>query len=426
MERTRKRKKKKNTSIYIFPVLFAIICISYMFRFLYYNLSTEVVTYDRVENTISTKAVFVRKEFVTTLPEEINNSYQINEGVRVAFGTKILEISKTSNTDANISLKIAELNKRIEEIKKSEIDNNFFSSDKEKVEAKILEKVTEIKAISSSGDFKRLEELKTDLAGNLYKKSLIYGKGSFSGKNIEQLTAEKATLEEIYKNSMDVVFAQCSGIVSYELDGYEQLLNPINLESFNISGIKDIISGLSEKANKGQEEKQQGIKVIDNFDWYICSIISEADAEGLEKGRRIKLRLKGDADSEINCSIVSISEAENGERLIVLRCGERLEDYYKLRIADIEIVKNYFEGFSVPSVCIVTKDGMTGVYVNKSGIVKFVPVEVIVNSGKDSIVKNINENELDNNDLWHKLKVFDEVIKSVNRVKENQIIPGSI
>ncbi len=425
MDKPRKRKKKNNNSLYIFPVLLAIICISYAFRYVYYNISTEVVIFDRVENAIPAKAVFVKREFVTTLPESIENDYNINEGERVAFGTRILEISKNSSTDADISLKIAKLSERIEEIKKNEIDNNFFSSDKEKVEGKILDKISEIKAVSSSGDFRRLEELRTELVANLYKKSLITGKDSFSGKNLEQLQLEKATLEEIYKNSMDVIYAQCSGIVSYELDGYEQLLNPNNLSSFNITGIKDIIKGLSEKSKNEKPISHSGIKVVDNFEWYICSILTEKEAAGLEKGRNIKVRFKGVGNGEANCTVASVSEVENGENLVILKVGEQVNNFYKIRLAEIEIIKNYYEGFSVPSNCIVDRDGVAGVYVNKRGIVKFIPVEKIITIGNNTLVKNVNADP-DSSDLWSKLKVYDEVIKSVGRVKENQLMPGSM
>ncbi len=422
----KKRRRKKNRSAYVFPIIVLLVCAAYTFRFFYYNIDKEVVKYDKIENTIAGKAIIIRKEWITPLPTEIDNSSEVNEGSRVAFGTKLLVINKNSSTDENISLKIAELDKRINEIKQSEAENNFFSQDKEKIDFKIIDKISEIKEITKSGDLTRLADAKKDLEASLYKKSLIYGTDSFSGKNLEQLVNEKSSLEELYKKSMDVIYAQNSGVVSFEVDGYENILNPSNIPMFHVNEIKEITNKLTEQNKSKEIKKESGLKIVDNFEWYLSIIVKNDDVSDMEEKKAIKVRLKDFDNMIISGQIFAISESENGERLITIKTSEQFTDFYKTRLTNVEIIKNYSEGFAVPSECIVKKEDLQGVYVNKGGIVKFIPVDIVAVRGSETLVKNISANSLENSSNWSKLKEFDEVIKSIKRVRDNQILPGSI
>ena len=87
-------KKSKITSVYIFPVLFSIICLSYLIRFMFFNIETEIVRYNSIENAIRTKALIVRNESTIALPAGVEISYKVSEGDKVSDGRKVLEIIK--------------------------------------------------------------------------------------------------------------------------------------------------------------------------------------------------------------------------------------------------------------------------------------------------------------------------------------------
>lgn len=421
-----KAKKSKISSVYIFPVLFSIICLSYFIRFVFYNVETEIVRYNSIENTIRTDALIIRNEAAVSLPEGVEISYKVNEGDKVSQGKKLLEIIKGNRADEDITLKIKQLDERINEIKQSEINNNFFSQDKEKIEGKITVKVSELKSIADSGDFEKLKEVRNELAANLYKKSLIYGNGSFFGKNLEQLQKEKATLEGIYNNSIDVIYSQSPGIVSYNIDGYEQILTPSNIKNFKLNSVKEIMNSLNGSKKDKAKVNTTGIKIIDNFEWYTCSIIDQELAKGLKTGKRIKLRFGELGNMQVNGEIFEVSQPEGGVCLVIVRINDYVEDFYKSRIAGMDIVRDYNEGFTVPAKAIVIKDNIKGVYVLKSGIVKFVPVAVMVEQGDTCLVRNLGKDDSDFKAGYEALRIFDEIITTTNRVKENQVLTDKI
>jgi len=423
---TMRVKKNKISSVYIFPVLFSIICLSYLIRFTFFNIETEIVKYDSIENAIQTKTLIVRNESVTTLPAGVEISYKVSKGERVSFGKKILEIIKNDQADENIAIKIKQLDDRIKEIKQSDINNNFFSKDKEKIESQINEKVADLKTIAKSGDFEKLDTVKDDLVANLYKKSLIYGDGSFFGKNLEQLQKEKATLEGIYNNSIDVIYAQTSGVVSYSLDGYEQILSPMNIKDFKLNNIKEIMNSLEGMNQDNSKDAITGIKIVDNFEWYTCSLISEDQTKDLKMGKKIKLRFGGFENAEVNGEVYEVSKPEDNVCLVIIKITEHVNNFYKKRIAEMSIIKDYNEGFTVPTKAIVIKDNIKGVYVLKSGMVKFVPVAVMIEEKDRCLVKNLSKEDSSFKSGYNSLKIFDEVITTTKRVKENQVLTDKL
>ncbi|MGE5629646.1 MAG: HlyD family efflux transporter periplasmic adaptor subunit [Caulobacteraceae bacterium] len=421
-----KAKKSKFSSIYIFPVLFLFICLSYTIRFLFFNIETEIVKYDSVENSITAQALILRTEWVNPLPAGVDVNYKVNEGERVSFGKKILEIMKNNQADENMAIKIKQLDDRIKEIKQAEASNNFFPQDKERIEKSINDNVTELKDIAKSGNYEKLDTVKANLVADQYKKSLIYGSDSFSGKNLEQLVKEKNALEKIYKNNIDDIYAQNSGIVSFNVDGYEQVLNPAHLKEFKLKDIKELINSADISRQSNKKTVSSGIKIVDNYEWYICSIIDKNNIEGIKPGKKIKLRF-GDFDNTVvNGEVYDISEPTGDECLVTVKISEYIKDFYKQRVAKVEIIKDIYEGFVVSSKSIVVKDNIRGVYVVKSGLVKFVPVAVMTPIGDKELVRNVNKEDAGFKPGTDMLKIFDEVITTTKRVKENQVLTDKI
>ncbi|KUO75670.1 MAG: hypothetical protein APF77_14210 [Clostridia bacterium BRH_c25] len=419
-------KKSKITSVYIFPVLFSIICLSYLIRFMFFNIETEIVRYNSIENAIRTKALIVRNESTIALPAGVEISYKVSEGDKVSDGRKVLEIIKNNQADEDIAIKIQQLDDRIKEIKQSDINNNFFSQDKDKIESQINEKVADLKNIARSGDYKKLDSVKNDLTANLYKKSLIYGSGSFFGKNLEQLQKEKNTLEGIYDNSIDVIYAQTPGVVSYSTDGYEQILSPLNIKDFKLDSIKEIMNTLDGKKQETDKGASEGIKLVDNFEWYTCSLISEEQTAGLKVGKKIKLRFGEFENAQVNGEVYEVSQPEGGTCLVIVKITEHVNGFYKKRITEMDIIRDYNEGFTVPGKAIIVKDNIKGVYVIKSGMVKFVPVAVMLEEEETCLVRNLVKEDSDFKSGYDSLKIFDEVITTTNRVKENQLLTDKI
>ncbi|HYE11420.1 MAG TPA: HlyD family efflux transporter periplasmic adaptor subunit [Patescibacteria group bacterium] len=422
---TKKSKKKKSSSIHIITILFIAVCIAYIFRYFAFKIETEMVKYDSMENSIATQGVLIKNEWSMTLPGGTEADYKANEGDRVSIGKQILNISKNDGADENISLKIDKINERIEEIKKAEADNNFFAADKQKIDANIQNSVSELKTVTESGDFSRLEQVKSELAANVYKKSLVAGTDSFSGQNIEQLMNEKVALEEMQKNNLNVVNARISGLVSYELDGYEAVLKPENIQGLKVSSILEIINAASEKNNKKNEEIVEGVKVVDNFEWYIASVIPKGILTKDDIGKNIQVRFNDYNNTVVNGTLKHFDEGNENGNLIVVRTDEQLKDFQRIRTAKVEIITKHREGLIVPLKCIVEKEGLKGVFIERSGMARFVPIKIAISDDKEALVENLGKDDKGYDSKNYELKPYDRVITTVDKVKEDQMLPGA-
>lgn len=421
----KKSKKKRSSSLHIITILFTVVCIAYIFRFFAFKIETEMVKYDSMENTITTQSVLIKNEWSLALPIGAEADFKVNEGDRVSKGKQILKISKNDGADENISLKIEKINERVEEIKKAEADNNFFASDKQKIDANIQNSVSELKSVTESGDFSKLEEAKRELAANVYKKSLVYGSDSFSGQNLEQLMNEKAALEQLQKNNLNAIYALASGLVSYELDGYEAVLKPENIQALKAASVLEIIKAADDKSKKKKQEKIEGVKVVDNFEWYIASVIPKGVLTKDDVGKSIKVRFKDYGNTVVSGTLKHFDESSENGSLIIVRTDEQLKDFQRIRTANVEIITKHKEGLIVPVKSITEKDGIRGVFIERSGMARFVPIKISIINDKEALVENLSTEDKGYDSKNFELKPYDRVITTVNKVKEEQMLPGA-
>jgi|GEM_PF-910947 len=421
----KKSKKKKSSSIHFLTGLFTVVCIAYAFRYFAFKIETDMVKYDSMENAVSTQGLLIKNEWTMALPGDAAADYKVNEGDRVAIGKPILKINKNDGMDENISIKIEKINERIEEIQKAEADNNFFAADKGKVNASIQNNLNELKAATEAGNFSKLEEIKGELSADVYKKSLIYGTESFSGQNLEQLLQEKATLEQIQKNNLNVVYARTSGLVSYELDGYEQVLKPENIQALTTANVLKVQEEITAKKKDKKAEKIEGVKVVDNFEWYIAAVIPQGVLSKDDIGRNIRVRFTDYNGTVVSGTLNNLAQGDEKGSLIIVKTDEQLKDFQRIRTANVEIITRYSEGLIVPKKCIIEKGGLQGVFIERSGIAKFVPVKIVISGDDEALVANLSKDDKGYQSNNYELKPYDRVITSVNKIKEDQMLPGA-
>ncbi len=414
------RKRKRIPSLFILPIILIVIVCSYLIRYIYFSIDTEIIKYGTMESSFETKGLIIRNEWVYNYNQDSELKNKIPEGQRVPYGKKIVEIVKgEADIQDDLLAKVNKLEERIREIEKSEIDNPIFEKDIEKLDKNINSKIELIKNYSIDGNVQELEDLKNELSEDLYKKSLIVGNNSLAGKNLDKLKSEKTQLEDIYSNNLDAVYAKTSGIVSYSLDGLEQSLNPINIDRISIEDVKQIIFS-NEMENK--IEYQKGVKIIEDYTWHICCVFDKEQIKGLKEGVRISLLLKNGEKESISAKLKSISESINEEHLVVFEINEYADNYYNIRIADMTVISCQHEGFLVSENSIFENDKQKGIYIIKRGVIRFVPAEIIAIEDSKALIKNVEYEDEANETVRYVIKVYDEVVKSIKRVKVNQRI----
>ncbi len=181
----------------------------------------------------------LREEKVLKGEEYKNGMIQIkSEGQKVAKGETVFRYY--SNGEEEVTKRISELDKQINEAVTKSEENIFTKSDILNLDKQIEKEIGEL---YRQNEVEKIVENKKQIENYMNKKSQIAGEQSPAGSYIKQLIDERNELkEQLEKNAINVI-AENSGVVSYRVDGLEEILNvkdfsSINkelLESFNIN-----------------------------------------------------------------------------------------------------------------------------------------------------------------------------------------------
>ncbi|SHI03856.1 HlyD family efflux transporter periplasmic adaptor subunit [Sporanaerobacter acetigenes] len=425
-KRDKRRKKKK----WIRAMFISFILIYLIFRSvpaLYAsNLKTVLVEEGTIEDSVNFPGIIVRNERVYRADGDGKINFLKKEGERVKVGAKIAELSLVEE-DSSLESELKEVNKKIESIEKVNKQKEMAKKDETKSEKNTEMVIEELQDNIINGDYDETTQLKEELYCSLGKKSNATGENTLANQSLDNLKNKKEELTKEILNSTINYFSKEAGIVSFKIDGFEEIYNGNNILNYTLEDIRD--KEAESKVSKNKSDVNAGdamFKVMDNYDWYLL-----VDVDDIKKIKSLKERdmisiCLDDSDEELRGRIIKI-KSKNGQGIVAIKLDTHFHDYCEKRNVDIEIIKSKNEGLKVPTKAICEKDGLNGVYIKDiSGIIRFRPVKILGQNEEYTIVSkgnNSNFIDIEGSDKRIKtIKVFDEILLSGGKAKEGQII----
>lgn len=312
-----------------------------------------------------------------------------------------------SANEENLKQKIAELDVKVQEAMESEI-NSVYTSDMKLLEDQIDEKIENISKIT---DVSKLVEYKKEIDNLVTKKAKTVGESSPRGSYLNELIETRKNYENELNSGAEYVKAPMSGVVSYRVDGLEEVLTPESFDSLT----KEYLESLDLKTGKMVATSEECGKVIDNFGCYIAVNSESPEAMKAEIGDKIKVRLSN--NSEVSVEIVNIKDEENGNRVLVLKLSEQIPELINYRKTTLDLIWWSSSGLKVPNKAIVEKDGLSYVVRNRAGYLNELLVKVTAKGDKYSIVEPYSNEELkelgyttENIAAYKKISLYDEIL----------------
>lgn len=347
----------------------------------------------------------IRKEQVVKGDNYKNGMEQIkSEGERAAKDENIFRYY--SINEESLKQKIAELDTKIQEVMTSE--SLLPSADMKLLENQIDEKVSEINGIT---DVTKLTEYKKEINDLVTKKAKIAGDLSPKGSYLNQLIEERKNYESSLNSGAEYVKAPISGIVSYKVDGLEEVLTPDNFSSLS----KEYLESLDLKTGKIVATNEECGKIIDNFYCYIVTISTSEEAKQAEVGQKVKVRLSN--NNEVVAEITNIVKENEEERLIILKLEKEVEELINYRKISFDLIWWNDSGLKVPNQAIVAVDDLNYVVRNRAGYLSKLLVKVTRRGEKYSIVEAYTVEELKelgftNSEIvsYKKISLYDEIL----------------
>lgn len=309
-----------------------------------------------------------------------------------------------SNGESKLVEQIAKLDEKINEAMNSE--NQIFTNDIKSLEKQIeknLENVYEI------NNLQKVEEYKKDINAFITKKAKIAGELSPAGSKLKKLIEERSALENELNSGTEYLVAPMSGIVSYRVDGLEDVFTVKDFSYLSKKFLEDLKLKNSEMIATSNESG----KIVNNYKCYIAFLSSSDNAEQAKVEDKIKLRLP--SNTEVKAEIVYKTQENNNEYICVVELENGIEELLKYRKMSVDVIWWSDTGLKVPNAAIQYEekklaDGLIEevgyIYRKRAGYNDKIYVKVLRKNEKYAIVDNYDSKELE------ELAYTEEEIKS--------------
>lgn len=408
------KKNAKKIGVIIIIFLILIYSIVMIYKLIKNPSETFLVENGKISFEENTSGYIIRDENIVEGNNYKNGISQIKaEGEKVAKGESIFRYY--SNNEENLNEKIKELDNKIQEAMSKE--NNLFSSD-----VKLLENQIEecLENVYNQNDIQKIKEYKKDINSYITKKAKISGELSPAGSYIKKLIDERSIYEKELNSSAEYVEAPQSGVLSYRIDGLENVLTPDDFSKINKNFLKDLNLKTSQIIGTSDEKG----KIIDNFKCYLACTIDSDTAKKATVGQKVKIRLPN--SKEVNSQIEYIN-VEDNDVTIIFKIENYVEELISYRKIAFDIIWWSDNGLKVPKSSIVEENNTSFVIRNRAGYLEKVYVKILRTNEIFSVVTNYTSDELqelgfDNDEIQNRksITLYDELILNPSEEKIKQ------
>lgn len=397
MEKTTKVKENKNIikllkknrkKIFILILLAIIIYVIYMVvQLVKRPTDTVYIEMGKIQKKETAVGYVIREETILKGNNYKNGIEQIkSEGEKVAKGETIFRYY--SINEENLIEKIKDLDQRIDQAMSSE--KSLPTSDTKALEEQIDKNINEL--YEQSG-LKLIRNNKEEIINDMNKKSKIAGEQSPAGSYLKKLIDERSEYENKLNSGAEKINASVSGVVSYRIDGYEEILSPKDFGKYT----KDFLEDLRLKTGQIIPMSNEGGKIVNNYYCYIVSILDSKYAKDIEVGDEVKLKVP--SGKEIDATI-EYKTNEDDECILTFKIEEEVEELISCRKISFEIIWWSKSGLKVPNQAILTEtkgeNEIHYVIRTRIGYEDKIVIKILKSNEKYSVVTNYTSEELSN------------------------------
>ena len=346
---------------------------------------TVYVEMGQIQEEETATGYIIRDETVLIGEKYKNGIAQIKtEGEKVAKGDAIFRYY--SNNEDELIKKIQELDAKIDEAM-SEPDNPLTS------DTRVLEEQIDksINNLYNESDLTKITESKKEILNNMTRKAKLTGELSPAGSYLKKLVDERQDYENQLNSGAEYLSATRSGVVSYRVDGYEELLTTDDFGKYN----KEFLENLNLKTGQIIPSSNESGKIIDNYQCYIVCILDSEYAKQAEVGDKLKLRLPSGAEVD---ATIEYKTVEDNDYIITFRIEKNVDELISYRKISFSIIWWSESGLKVPNQAISYEqkgdNQIPYVVRTRIGYEDKIYVKILESNEKYSIVTNYTSTEL--------------------------------
>ena len=375
----------KQILIYILTTL---LCIGFVAFVVYHvvisaNTDLEVtpVVYSTQEDARVFDAYIFRSEtlvYTTTPNSEGGINHLKEDGAKVAVGEAICSVFPASSNEETIQ-RIKELDRTIELLKNSNIEENVSYSDTQIIDESIYNSYYTI-LDSISADNAGYAMAKTDgLISSLNQRLIITRRVENFNRQIEQYEAERNRLIGAGGEVAETVYAPKSGYYYADIDGFENVFSVDRIQHMTLDEFDDILSHQFSASLRYNEKGGVNCgKIVTEFNWYLGCKVSTEESRNFTEGFTYTVIFPYNSDVRISMILDRmILQADDDRVALFFRTNVIPENFNFLRRQSVDIVVESYVGYKVPISAVRIVNGVQGVYVLEGYVVEFREIKPI-------------------------------------------------
>ena len=391
---------------------------------------TTTLTYSyQVEDSISLSGYVVREEQV--LPPESGGLLQLQreEGERVSAGGTVAAVY-ADRASLDLQEEIRVLSARVEQLTFAK-ESALGIEATQKLDAQIRQNLLDYRGALAAERYRDAEKQGATLRTQILKRDYSGVGAEDLDTQIAELQGRLKTLRSQASGSVRRVSANCSGLYSAVVDGYETVLKPESLSMLKPSDLSAVKADKEVSSNVG--------KLILGKEWHYVTAVSAEAAETLTKveqelsrqGESLMLRFTKGVERDLPVTISCVSEEENGRVVIVFKGDTYLSQLTLLREQSAQVIYGTVEGLRIPkeALRIVTRteeleDGSTeetrttGVYCVVGLEAGFKPVEILYTSDLFVLVEPVPAADRET----QRLRAGEEIIVTARDLYDGKVV----
>lgn len=315
--------------------------VGYGIKYIVTPINAQPLEYMTYENLTRTNGFIIRDEWLLQTRSAGTVYHSAQEGARVAKDN-VIGLFFYGNVNEDQIKELAVVDNKLEKAQAS-AEGTSTQFDESDVESYIYKRETDIIKAAADNDIYSISKYKNDI-------NSLRANHELSGENdVEELQSKRNNIIGSVGFNKQDISAQISGVFTTYYDGYESQLVPADIDSYDVNYFESLSTEVQIKKIENHVDVGEPIcKIVNNHVWYVMAEVPAEKMKNHKKGDRVKVRFHNMSGAVVSGSINSVSEEQDGKRVITVKCSTYLESAFSYRTVDVDIIFDSYDGYRIP------------------------------------------------------------------------------
>ena len=385
------------------------------------DVDTASISFTTQEQVSEYDAYIFRGEsLLYTSPGDVGNiNFLREDGTKVSVGEEICQVY-TGSASSESGIAIAEIERKLEHLSNSSLDEHVNYSDTQLIDAAISNAYYTLLSRMADGAAGYAMAKSDDLIAAMNQRLIITRHVENFDRQIRMLESERTALITGSGAAAESVYSDCAGYYYSDIDGFEEIFSSEKISNLTLDEYDSLISSAADISL--QKNRQGGTncgKIVTEYNWYIGVRITTEESRSYTEGYTNSVIFPNNSDIRISMILDRlILQADDDRVVLVFRTKTNPEHFSFLRRQTVQIVTETWEGYKVPLSAVRIVDGVQGVYILEGYIVEFRRIEPMCEIDGYFICRENNGSEEDAD----MLEMYDHIIINGKNLYSGKII----